>query len=360
MILLLANAGTPLMWAQMCYLLPVNLLIGAAEGWLLARWLRVPVLRGVRWMILANYASMIAGCLAAAGTLSLTAGYVDEDILHRLPWALLVAYLLFFGITVAVEYPIAARLKNPDSPRSFLKGFLLTQVLSNVVVLLYFGSASFAGIYTKAKVEEGPDFLKPVPATLYYLSADSTEVRTLRLDSGKSGVAKRFPEPKPTAFLSIRRNEGGGGVYLTYHPFWEEVQPADILIQSTSQDRLFPSNGLRQSLYGYRSRIDWRPKKSEPSASAGSWPAEGILMDRDMIGFEVPFAFPRSWCLTILPTNQAIYQFNEDQIMVLDLKTRQLARLLRGRSPVVMMDEGVVSTPEEPAPALAPAPPGGT
>src|SRR5438094_158845 len=59
----LADSGTPLLWAGTLHLLLGNLLIGILEGRLLAWLYRLKAPRAIEIMIAANYVSMIAGIL---------------------------------------------------------------------------------------------------------------------------------------------------------------------------------------------------------------------------------------------------------------------------------------------------------
>jgi hypothetical protein len=59
--MILANAGTPLMWVQMIHLAFGNLLLGIIEGVILKLAFKTKLPRAVGLMILANYASWIIG-----------------------------------------------------------------------------------------------------------------------------------------------------------------------------------------------------------------------------------------------------------------------------------------------------------
>src|SRR5688572_33298698 len=118
----LANMGTPLMWAPIWQLLFGNLLIGVLEGWLIA-WLF-----GVRWrvaipgMIGANYLSLIPGMLFLPGLNAAVAGVIDPDV-HTAPAYIAAMCALLFVLTALVEWPVCLAVLGAR-PRRFRDSWL--------------------------------------------------------------------------------------------------------------------------------------------------------------------------------------------------------------------------------------------
>ena len=341
MILSLADAGTPLMWVGVYHLAFGNLVIGLVEGFVIARATKAGRGKAIAVMIGANYLSMIVGWVVGDLATSLAFNHLPGDSLRAIPWIMLVLYALLCGLTCAVEYPVAKCLRNGMSHRVFLRPFLLAQLTTTVPLGFVFASASFGTIYTEAHVQARADFLKPIGATMYYLSGDNDEVRKLRLDTGVDSLER---EVEGVTGLNVTRGTAG----------WElEVGSVDVkpgyqsilTVPFGSPYRLVPEEQREDDFRHLHQGIDWRPEVRRIDRVGGSvWAAEGLVVGRRSLGLEMPFLAPRAWNATALPTDQVIYCLGGTYILLLDLDTMRLGTLMRGSSPVVVLDAPPVGT----------------
>ena len=136
-----ANAGTPLMWATLLHLFIGNLLIGVFEGYILGAVFKLPMGRCIRELIEANYVSMWLGGLLLLGCLS---SLIPVDLSSG-RWIYPGLILLSFIVTLLIEYPfVLSAFKDVQGRRKLaLKGTLLTQSLSYIILFGWYGQRCF-------------------------------------------------------------------------------------------------------------------------------------------------------------------------------------------------------------------------
>lgn len=99
----LANMGTPLMWASMLHLSIGNAIIGVIEGLVIAKVFRVGYGRSVGLLVLANYFSAWVG-VSILGTLS---SHLQAN-LYNFKAILLALVLATYLFTLLAEWPFVA------------------------------------------------------------------------------------------------------------------------------------------------------------------------------------------------------------------------------------------------------------
>lgn len=153
-----ADVGTPLIWASAFHLFIGNALIGVFEGYLLARFFELPRRRACGCLIAANYVSMWAGSIILPRLFySMT-----TDIYNALQvtWALVgISYLL----TLAIEWPFVALAfrKKPDWLKGSIKGSLLVQTASYLILFGGYWSLSGTSLYSKFSIVPPSEMVKP-------------------------------------------------------------------------------------------------------------------------------------------------------------------------------------------------------
>lgn len=182
---ILANAGTPLVWAG-CFTLWIgNAIIGWGEAAMIHRLLRTDIRwRTIRIMIAANYVSMIAGMaiiLAVPGIEVFIDRYVT---INNVVWYHLAAFLVFLAITILIEWPfVAACLPNERRLRQSLRVNVIVQSTSYAVlaILAIPFSCSPFGIIRGFRVVDIHDMdLVSDKCWIYYISADDHELWRVR------------------------------------------------------------------------------------------------------------------------------------------------------------------------------------
>lgn len=373
----LANAGTPLMWAGCCHLVFGNAVIGALEGFLLARWFKARVWTAILVMIAANYTSAWLGYLVMWSGLPLEwgAGFPQvtiENVVTFHIWALALAFL---G-TVVIEWPFCVALawKCPHRWRLATLGCVAVQAISYMLLALIV--LPFSPLSPGLRVAVEPPDAAPPPVTgwVYFLTHDQREVRRVRLAGGATEHVVHVP------------GADGIGDELDHLCLHCEGEWAHLCRQGHAR-REGRVELLRQIIpcpqapdcyidvdeshvgvwcYPYSPPGDLRdPQQSSWQVHCGFWGVEGVTArnretdERLRVAVETPFIawWPRF--ATVLPGDIVVYQLG-DQVVRLDLNRRRMSLLALGHSPLVLLDpESATQPASEPAnassaPATAP------
>lgn len=344
MILCLADAGTPLMWVGFLQLTVGNLIVGIVEGLLIARATKSPWGRCMLVMVAANYLSMAIGWGCGDAAAAYAFDHLPDGSLLAIPWVMAAIYAALCLVTFVVEYPVAMWLRNGMTHRAFLRPYLVAQLATTVPLGLVLALASYGTLFTVGHVQARPDFLKPIAATMYYLSDDGTEVRTLRLDTGERGVAKQLG-PSRWMRLNVRKGAEAWEVYREsdYHEKGDLVTtvpfgPPHRVVPEAMLERF---GSWHPPFFGsHRTSVDWRPQPVpfEKQVATGDYAAAGLSVGSTDLGLEMPFLMPHPSNATVLPTEQVIYCLGFKYIMLVDLETMKVATLTRGNGPVVVLD----------------------
>ena len=133
--LVLANAGSPIIWFNIFHLLFINAAIGYIESEILLKY-KLP---NKAWMvILANYISMFIGFFVIMP--SLIKGRYGGTMWDRSSEDLLYGLGISFLATLVIEYPFfVAALKDKTQQKVLFKPFLIANLVTNVaMVCIYY------------------------------------------------------------------------------------------------------------------------------------------------------------------------------------------------------------------------------
>ncbi|MCL4178539.1 MAG: hypothetical protein KJ072_12460 [Verrucomicrobia bacterium] len=345
----LANAGTPLMWAGMLHLVFGNFLIGVGEGLVLAWVFRLRKIAAMALMIAANYASAWFGLswLQSQFTQSL-----DLELYNAWRWVWIIVGVSYL-ITLVLEWPFVALcfLKERAWLRRSLVGCLLVQTISYVFLFGWYWGASGKSLYTQGVIVPLSEFALPNGVAVYYIGEDdgnvhefdfgtrhtqqvfhlgstNTEDRLVvlpsQLDGGPYGVSARLEtdnsdEPTLREVLGGLREE-----QIAFDEEWDRKTEGTWF----NFGRVLPVGGMTNSIW---------------EAYTGYWPVEGVTVENNQskadfhLAFETPFA---AWYIrnaAQLPSGQVVFQLGEDQVCILEPESRKVARLAFGRGPVVVL-----------------------
>lgn len=295
-----ANVGTPLVWLQMSHLAVGNLLIGLGEGivlWVAFR-ARLPLACGV--MVTANYASAMAGMLLLVSMSVLFGaggrplyGILGPTPLYGLERALWLCGALVVAFTVLLEWPFCARALAPR------KRLAAISLAASLVV----NALSYAAL-----------------APLYRRASDMSLLHQVRRDPS-------LPASSPNkGWVTFEGPEGASRIRL----------------DGTGLERL-PAASTDQAVSGAGPGTDLRPEGQRTcKVRAYQVFAHGALVVEGSGGplrlaLETPFYQWRVGKPIVLPSDQVVYECGP-QIVLLDIPTRRIAFLARGRSPVVVLD----------------------
>jgi len=357
-----ANAGTPLMWFTAAHLLIGNLVIGAVEGLILAKWLRVRPVAAVIVMILANYASCWAGFPIAATISEKVPTLIGSLPLQGLIWILLARFALFLIITILIEWPFVWFLIR-KSPRALSRSFrpcVGVQLISYAALVPLYLLTGTASLATRAQFTPTPDFASPANAWVYFIDPDNAQIFRIRLDGTQRERAAEARFSNPMARLFVDRNERG--LLDLFCVPGEDKQPAVVVSRDfakTARPLRNTSMTTEPDTWSNRQFFDFDTATPTDQwyVRCGFWPGTGISVDKGQqqeysLGFELPFS-AREWLFrnaVMYSKQQGLFQLDDD-IIVIDAPTRRLARLTRGRGPVVVLDplDGDVSPQTRPA-----------
>lgn len=361
-----ANTGTPLMWVTAGQMLVGNALIGILEGSLLSRWFKVARRRAILFMIAANYVSMVPGIGLAAllgEWFQSTQTALDPLAAGRI--AILLATAVAFLVTILVEWPFCmwAMKKQGWRPVKSLKASAILQAISYALLVPVFAYFCQMSAYTVASIQPDLGFVKSPGVTIYYINPDDGDIWSIKADgsakqraqesdlieNGARLFAMRDADDRPFDLWCVREFRQAPVQIMasigpcaaprpcphcneepnTYWNFGTKVFNSEHI-------ELDPGNGYDVSMQtGFR-------------ADAGFWPAEGLLVIRDgdvtyRIVLDTPFVRWLCRNVVMLPDDQVLFQM-DDMLLILDMPSRAMGFLTRGRGPVAVMEGGSART----------------
>lgn len=347
-----ANSGTPLMWAGMLHLLFGNLLIGLLEGYVLARLFALRRRRTIILMVLANYFS------AWLGACLLEFGPIDRFPLElggtrMVFWGLVAAAYL---VTLVLEFPFVAFALRGDPAwrRKAVRGSLVVQSLSYLLLFGWYGMASGASLYTRTRLVRPAEMALPKNVWVYYIAAADGDVYRTRLAAPAPERVAALHSTNADDRLVIRpSSQAGGGWDLLARLVtddWDKPQMVALVdgfaadaAPAGQRDRLStaPEYGTWFN-FGPASRLG-AARDSAWEFRCGFWPVEGLrgtnLQTGAHAGFSLETPFVR-WAVrnvTQLPDEIVLFQLGRDQVCVFDPAGGRVARIARGRGPIATL-----------------------
>lgn len=367
----LANAGTPLMWASAMFMLFGNALIGILEGRLIASVFKTRVGRTVLLMILANYISMFAGLWGVSHLAEwFTEIQLRVDPLQAGWRALLLALGGSFFCSVVLEWPFCSlAMKNTGARAAKALGAtLMAQTASYAILIPCFSLISQISLYTSSSIEVDLSFVAKPPATVYYIDRNDGDIWSILTDGTGKRRVKDAGLTKSNARLFVDKGKEGD-LYDLWSVSGRDEPPQPVIsgIGNHAAPRRQPSaanepdSWSNHGMWGRHTEHTvicpnvggkWR-------ALPGFWAAQGIEIRKGdepaySLVLDTPFV---SWFIrnaVILPHEQSIFQI-EDMLVILDMPSRRLGFLTIGRGPVVVLPgaQGCESTPPAPTTSAA-------
>ncbi len=350
-----ANAGTPLMWAGIMHLLFGNLIIGIIEGVILWKAFKLPYGRCFIFLILANYISAwLGGVLINNVIRNLLDVHLDLYNTWFYFWSMV---LVTFLLTLIIEWPFVAicfRGTEKWLKRS-MKANLLVQSTTYILIFGWYWLASGTSLYTHMKIT-GPD---NIPTSndiiVIYISSDDGDVYTCNLKGKEKKKIFVLKSSDRNDRLIVRENKGNS-------------KTVELVAYTETENRRSPKLVDLKTFDGFIAQPDWRtesdPQKYEgtwfnfgPATRLGSasdsnlkfysgfWAVEGLWWEDSLtnkshrFSFETPFAAWYVRNVTHLPGDLVVFQLGEHQICILEAKSNQIALLVHGRGPVVLMKD---------------------
>ncbi len=326
--ILLANAGTPLMWAGMFTLLAGNVYLGGIEAWLLSKFLKRPIKPDK--LILANYFSMIVGYV-----LLTLANPLLEPVQHdpiRLGLGVFLGLMaIAWVLTILLEWPFVAKATEQKLNLSSLLLSLIVQSITYVgmnLIALVLGSVSaITLLHTNLN-------LSTVPGWVYTVGPDMRTVYRTRLDGSK------------TEFVAEIREEIGSfdRIYLRHSPDKRTARlvlagsgETDIVLQERVGDSKQIAPDWNGQVASGTIRLSTRSFIKDQRVSAGFWAYEGLTVKGNRFALETPFLSVLARSPIVLPDGKTVFQFGK-AVILLDPVTRGTRKITEGLSGDVLLD----------------------
>ena len=351
-----ANMGSPLVLAGGLHLTLGNLVIGIVEGLILAKLFGLNKLRAMGWLTLANYLSAGAGVALAV--------FVVPRLSLNLynAWGIFWAMVAFtYLLTLVIELPfVALALRGTaDWFRKSVRGSLIIQTITYVLLFGWYWLVSSTSLYTKNHVAAWSAMSLPKGVLVYFISARDGDVycRTL------AGL-------KETKVFNLNSHDNDDRLFVrpstaSNSKRWDLVARLEtdnynkhnfVVVRKSFASEAAPTwqdEGRDPKYYGRNStwlNVGRVPKLGSAKHSpwefrSGYWALEGLTgtqkkTDKKVgLSFDTPLLAWRVFNATHLPTDQVLFQLGDDQVCVFDPDTKQIALVTRGRGPIAVMKE---------------------
>jgi hypothetical protein len=339
----LADAGTPLMWAGMLHLVFGNLIIGIFEGSILAVVFKLRKPLCILVMIPANYFSAWVGGL-----------FLNHEITAVLPFTLYNAWhwiwvMVFFTylMTLVLEWPFVffCFRKVENRLKKSLQGNVLVNTLSYVLLFSWYWLASGTSLYTKMNIVQPSEIGFPKEGIVYYISTTNTvckfDFESHRTETICSLEASNDDRLFPRQSVFNKNN-------------WDILDTdKKIMVCSNLEVAAFPAwNDTNTAYQGGVQGTMWdfgeTPKletadKSDWDFHSGFWGIEGLQGKNKKTGGTIYFALETpflTWSIrdaAQLRGDYVVFQMGDDQICLLEVATRKIALLTKGQGPAVVL-----------------------
>ena len=354
-----ANAGIPLMWFTTLQVLLGSAIFGVIEGLILARVWKSPKGSACGIMIGANYVSVIAGYVLHY-LLIIACGLKDDSTIpfSMLKLLLFVSVVVVFIITVFIEWPFIRNvyiksIEPVEKPwlRAIKASTVINLVSYTVMMILMF---LFGGIsmLTKTVYDQSASFLKGRTGHIYYYDDASHAVRKMTLEGKQDTVLihASLDIDSNNKYLFARANKNTGMWDLCTMDSsgdWDKSEDLASDFSKSTTDVFYGYDGLKQqnsTSKDFCYAIDFRkPSDVDYFVFTGDWAAEELrIRDKKSkietcYGLETNFIVAFSHRPTVLPGDIVIWEFS-GRIMAMDLNSKHITQLARGKSPVVTLD----------------------
>ena len=289
-----ANAGTPLMWAGFFHLFIGNAIIGLIEGFIISYLFKTKKILSIILMVIANYASMFLGLIFMKALDSKIENIIN---IYNIFYAVIMLIIFCYLITLIIEWPFCFILFAKQEKRigKSFRAIIIANAISYILLILFYWSFSGTSLISGTKIDKSLAFAKNDKIWVYYVS--STDGDKYRTKLNASSIEKIKDEKYAHFFVH-------------------------------------PTNNVDLRLEAER---DW-------DVHVGFWAIEGLLAKNKKTGqhFRIALDTPLiAWFisnLTILPDDQVVFQLGENQIILLDLNSRKMGLIAKGKSPVVIIE----------------------
>jgi hypothetical protein len=343
----LADVGTPMMWAGPCHLVCGNFMIGVLEGLLIGKVFKVKQLgMMVVVMVVANYVSMALGMFVFQR--NTVEWFLGDVPLRRVRSFLVLAPLVTYVLSVFLEWPFVVwgMWKGRKGIWRTFGASVLANTASYVVLAVLYGMITEMSLVTvPTLVEKG--LAKNPGATVYFVGLKDNGLYRMRLDgTGRERVGDWVIRPDDER-LELAKGEDGKKMNLVAVTLPRRVNEQNVsrlLVPGVAGAEEVANKDRQTKFYEWGLPVDLRGEgKHDWDVETGIWPLYGLhagnsaTRENFKLALETPFSSWPSRSATILPGDQVVYEVGE-QVVLLDLATKRMQFLARGRNPVAVTD----------------------
>ena len=350
-----ADMGTPLMWAGMLHLFVGNAIIGVLEGCLLARIFRLRFGRTIGLLILANYFSAWAGYLLLHDAVSLGRP-VDLNNVRLFFWALVV---LSYLMTLVLELPFVALAfwRDPRWLRKSVRGSLIVQTVSYLLLFGWFGLASQTSLLTSTRSVPLSTIPLPEDVRIYFISSGDGEVYSMAFarPAKHREFALHSTNEDDRLFVRASSTDSNRWDLVARLETGDYRKPILTTVLEAVASEAVPDSHSSPTMPPQE--VEGTPFNDGPVVklgsatnstwefSAGSWAGEGLRGTQTNTGVRAGFSFETpfgAWAVrnaTLLPGDKVLFQLGRDQICVFDPVGNRVALVVKGRGPVAIIPE---------------------
>lgn len=264
----LANAGTPLMWANMFHLAFGNAIIGWLEGWMLFRFLGAPRMRSILLMVAANYVSMTAGLFGFPWLMNrFGVRLLGDEPLYHVGTLILISVIAAFVVSLIIEWPFcfaALRGGVRRFPQSW-KASAAVQTVSYALLIPLYALVSPVSLWTDVELDRSLAFANTSNAWVYFISPNEGDVYRIRPDGTDRERVVESDVNEPEAVLTLRwvAEDARWDLWVTsaHQGFDERLLVQGLPIHPVESFRtLYEQRGAgRDSLRSWGPALDLRP-----------------------------------------------------------------------------------------------------
>ncbi|MDY6938611.1 MAG: hypothetical protein SWY16_13180 [Cyanobacteriota bacterium] len=323
------------------HLLVGNLFIGYIEGFVLAKWFRIPRGPTTAIVVLANYASAWAGLFLLFNRLSGIANVTFENAYFWVGLCVILAFLL----TLLVEYPFFWFLlrKQEKAVRQSLKATLVVHCISYALLFVWYGVNSPVSLVTQLDVVSVSGLQPQEEYVLYFIDADGKQVVRSDLE-GKNQEAiaqidRDYRWPQLFACKNEEKQEKG------------EEEQFDLSVGDSRNNKQLILSDFAASIPTTRTRdchvtfLGEVPKLTDNTNwdyHIRSFDTAGIRGENEKENLSFNFALETlfiSWPVkhaTHLEGDYAVFELDGDRIYILQPQEKKIALITRGQNPIVV------------------------
>lgn len=350
--MVLANAGTPLLWFGCCW--PLIGSVGVA----VVEWSLIQRIRGLRtgkvWslpIVIGNLVTSLVGLALVNWSTSFLA-FLSPRPLEHANLYLVGIWLLAFSLTVLIEWPfVRIAFKEPAKWRPALLQSLAANLVTYALLVTVATALGANSLAFDVDVVSPDRLRQSVGGWVFYVDPSGKEIRQVRLDGTRDGPVAAMPEGmegvsveafKEAPASLVAYTDSGDRRIVTIKP---NLGPTEVAASYDGQV-------ANADLSGYRSSTSIQPCRSfdrfsrtpDVGCMQGYWPEVGLraYWRTKKVKYRVAVGVPAlSWistAATAIPDGHIVSRLGP-QIVILDIEGRRMAWLANGYSPTVVLDQ---------------------